>query len=141
MANPRRGEIEAIFDGQAYTLCLTLGALAELEHAFGASDLLALAERFEKGRIAASDALKIIASGLKGGGHTLTQDEVAELRTEGGAVGYIRIVAELLNATFGAEQSDQRTQSASAARGTSPRPRLAREDACHPPAPPLPGAR
>ena len=40
MANPRRGEIDAHFDGKPYTLCLTLGALAELEHAFGDADML-----------------------------------------------------------------------------------------------------
>jgi hypothetical protein len=31
-ANPRRGEIAAIIAGRDCTLCLTLGALAELEH-------------------------------------------------------------------------------------------------------------
>ena len=33
MANAHRGEIEATLGGKPYTLCLTLGALAELEHA------------------------------------------------------------------------------------------------------------
>jgi hypothetical protein len=37
MVNRHRGEIEAILDGKSYRLCLTLGALAELEHAFGRS--------------------------------------------------------------------------------------------------------
>jgi hypothetical protein len=39
MANRHRGEIEAVLDGRPRTLCLTLGALAELEAAFGAQDL------------------------------------------------------------------------------------------------------
>ena len=30
MVNPHRGEIEAVLGGVPYTLCLTLGALAEL---------------------------------------------------------------------------------------------------------------
>ena len=38
---------------QPFRLCLTLGALAELEAAFGDEDMLALATRFEKGRISA----------------------------------------------------------------------------------------
>ena len=46
MANRHRGEIAAVFDGRRFTLCLTLGALAELEHAFQAGDLVGLAERF-----------------------------------------------------------------------------------------------
>jgi hypothetical protein len=41
-ANRHRGEIEARFDGKPYRLCLTLGALAELEDAFAADDLGAL---------------------------------------------------------------------------------------------------
>ncbi len=48
MANARRGEIEAYLDGKTWKLCLTLGALAELEAAFGDEDMLALAQRFEK---------------------------------------------------------------------------------------------
>ena len=42
MANRHRGEI-AVLDGRERTLCLTLGALAELEASFGAEDLVALA--------------------------------------------------------------------------------------------------
>ncbi len=46
MANLHRGEIDAILDGQPLRLCLTLGALAELESTFGNDDMLAVAERF-----------------------------------------------------------------------------------------------
>ena len=52
MANKYRGEIDANLDGTGYVLCLTLGALAELESAFGSDDMLALAGRFSSGRIA-----------------------------------------------------------------------------------------
>ena len=51
MANRHRGEIEAEIGGARRTLVLTLGALAELESAFGADDLVALAERFGTGRM------------------------------------------------------------------------------------------
>jgi hypothetical protein len=71
MPNPHRGEIEARLDGRPYTLCLTLGALAELEHAFGHEDMLALAERFQSGRLSARDAQRIIAAGLRGAGHDI----------------------------------------------------------------------
>ena len=63
MVNRNRGEIEAILDGKSYRLCLMLGALAELKHAFGEDDMLAVAERFEAGRIAAQDAIRIIGAG------------------------------------------------------------------------------
>ena len=102
MVNPHRGEIEAVLGGRPFTLCLTLGALAELEHAFGESDMLALAERFQTGRISAGDALRIIGAGLRGAGHEIRDDDVAALSVPGGASGYVDIVARLLNATFGA---------------------------------------
>ena len=76
MANARRGEIAACFDGAEYTLCLTLGALAELEQAFGAGDLTQLVERFASGRLSAADLVTIIAAGLRGAGHEVTRAEV-----------------------------------------------------------------
>ena len=100
MANRHRGEIEAELGGETYTLCLTLGALAELESAYGDQDLIAIAERFETGRIGAGDAIRIIGAGLRGGGTKISNEAVAALQVAGGAAGYIGIVAELLTATF-----------------------------------------
>ena len=70
MANRHRGEISATLDGRERTLCLTLGALAELEAAFGADDLVALASRFESGRLSARDIVRIIGCGLRGAGES-----------------------------------------------------------------------
>ena len=67
MVNRHRGEIAAKFDGRDWTLCLTLGALAELEAAFEAEDLQALASRFSEGRLKATDLTQVIAAGLLGG--------------------------------------------------------------------------
>ncbi len=106
MVNRHRGEIEAVLDGRPYRLCLTLGALAELEDAFGADDMLALATRFEAGRLSARDALRIIAAGLSGGGNDLDADEIASMQAEGGAAGFVDIVSRLLNATFGPSASE-----------------------------------
>ena len=100
MPNKYRGEIEAELGGARRTLVLTLGALAELESAFGAADLVALAERFGSGRLSARDLVRIIGCGLRGAGETITDDEVAAMRTEGGAAGYVRIAADLIAATF-----------------------------------------
>lgn len=101
MVNPQRGEIEAALDGKPYRLCLTLGALAELEHALGDGDMLSLAERFEKGRLSAADAIRIIGAGLRGGGADIPDADVARMTAPGGAAGYVDIVARLLTATFG----------------------------------------
>ena len=80
---------------------LTLGALAELESTFGAEDMVALAERFEKGRMSARDAIRILGAGLRGAGSEISDEEVARLAAPGGAAGYVKIVSELLAATFG----------------------------------------
>ena len=101
MANRHRGEIEAEIGGARRTLVLTLGALAELEAAFGADDLVALTERFGSGRLKARDLIRIIAAGLRGAGESVTDDEVARMAVAGGAQGYVRIAAELIAATFG----------------------------------------
>jgi Phage tail tube protein, GTA-gp10 len=100
MANRHRGEIEAELGGQNYTLCLTLGALAEIEHAYGGEDLISIAERFETGRIKATDAIRVIGAGLRGSGYDFTDEEISKLSVAGGAAGYLRIVANLLKATF-----------------------------------------
>ncbi|GAA3855283.1 gene transfer agent family protein [[Pseudomonas] carboxydohydrogena] len=100
MANSHRGEIAAELGGKQRTLVLTLGALAELESAFGAADLMALAERFGTGRLSARDLVRIIAAGLRGAGETISDDEVAALRVENGVSGYVRIAADLIAATF-----------------------------------------
>jgi hypothetical protein len=105
MANKHRGEIDAEIGGARRTLVLTLGALAELESAFGAEDLVALAARFESGRLKARDLIVIIAAGLRGAGERVVDDDVAAMTVEGGVAGFARIAAELLAATFGGDSS------------------------------------
>lgn len=102
MPNRQRGEIAAELGEATFHLCLPLGALAELESAFGADGLVGLARRFEGGTVSAKDLLIIIGCGLRGAGHKIADAEVARMSTPGGAAGYVRIVAELLAATFGA---------------------------------------
>jgi len=103
MANRHRGEVEAVLDGQTFRLCLTLGALAELEAAFGDEDMLALAARFEKGRLSARDCVRVIGAGLRGAGYEIGDADVAAMQAARGAAGYVEIVAKLLRATFGGE--------------------------------------
>ena len=99
--NRHRGEIAATLDGVPRILCLTLGALAELETAFEVDDLGSLVERFSDGRISAGDAAVILAAGLRGGGTDATATEVTAMRLEGGAAAGVSLCAELLSATFG----------------------------------------
>ncbi|NIX76898.1 gene transfer agent family protein [Microvirga terricola] len=102
MANKRRGEVSLQLGSGCYTLCLTLGALAELEDAFGVQDLLALAERFSTGRLSSRDLLAILAVALRGGGHDVSDADVAALPLHDGIEPVAAAIADLLVATFGA---------------------------------------
>lgn len=101
-ANRHRGEVEAMIDGERRILCLTLGALAELETAFGVDSLADLAGRFASGRLKSADLTRILACGLRGGGNRLSDADVAEMAVDGGVAGAARVVGELLAVTFGA---------------------------------------
>ena len=101
-ANRRRGEIDAELDGRTYRLCLTLGALAELEAAYAADDLGALVERFSRGRLSATDMIRVIGAGLRGAGNAVSDDEVGAMRSDDGAAGFAAVVSDLLTTTFGA---------------------------------------
>ena len=110
MANAHRGEIEARLDDKTFRLCLTLGALAELETAFGDEDMLALASRFEKGRLSARDCVRIIGAGLRGAGYDIGDGPVGSMHADGGAAGFVDIVVRLLRATFGGETAQAAPQ-------------------------------
>lgn len=105
MPNPRRGEVAAVIDGRPVVLCLTLGALCELEAAFGVDDLVALGERFAAGRLSAHDLLRVFACGLRGGGTAMSDAEIAAVRIEGGLIGAATAVGELLAVTFGVDET------------------------------------
>ena len=64
--NRARGETSLSIDGQERRLCLTLGALAELESALDAPGLSALAERLQ--HFSAQDLLIVLGALLRGGG-------------------------------------------------------------------------
>lgn len=99
--NRRRGEVGGVLDGRERRLCLTLGALAELEDAFAVGDLGSLAERFAGGRMSARDITRIIGAGLRACGEDATDEEVAAMRHDDGIAGMASLAGELLAATFG----------------------------------------
>ncbi|WP_028033346.1 gene transfer agent family protein [Chelativorans sp. J32] len=103
--NRKRGEVAAKLDGRDYRLCLTLGALAELEAAFAAENLNQLVERFGTGKLSARDVIAIITAGLRGGGHEVSEDEVRRMQCDDGAAGFAQLVGDLLAITFGGDRS------------------------------------
>ncbi|MBB4041405.1 hypothetical protein GGR34_003082 [Microvirga flocculans] len=117
MPNRRRGEVALQLGEARYTLCLTLGALAELEEAFGVQDLMALAERFGAGRLSSRDLLTLLAVALRGGGHAMSDAEVASLPLHEGIEPVATALADLLAITFGggeASSNPPQPQSANA---------------------------
>ena len=99
--NRHRGEVGAVIDGRPYTLCLTLGALAELEDAFDVDDLGALTRRLGSGALSSRDIQRVVRAGLRGGGHAVDDETISEMRMDGGASGFAWLCAKLLEATFG----------------------------------------
>jgi len=100
MANPFAGEVEVTLDGVAHVARLTLGALAELEATLEEPSLIALAERFEGGRISGRDILAVIVAGLRGGGWQGRAEDLRCVDVAGGAAQAVRVAAELLVRAF-----------------------------------------
>ncbi len=75
MTNKVRGEVKFEVDGKEYNLCLTLGALAEIEEALGIEDFTKIEDHFKKPKI--KDIASILLALLHGGGHTdMTRDDL-----------------------------------------------------------------
>lgn len=75
MANGVRGEVVANLAGAERTLCLTLGALAEIETGLGVAGVAALAERLRS--LSARDLMVVLAALLRGGGEAVLADGLA----------------------------------------------------------------
>lgn len=100
MANPYRGEVDAVIDGAPATLRLTLGALAELEATLAAEGLVDLADRFDRGAMRTADVIAVLTAGLRGAGRPVSSDDVATMAVQGGAVGAARLAGRLLAVAF-----------------------------------------
>ena len=121
--NRRRGEVALQLGETRYTLCLTLGALAELEEAFGVQDLNALTERFGTGRLKSRDLLTLLGVALRGGGHAMSDADVANLPLHDGIEPVAAALADLLVMTFGGGEASSNpplSQEASASLTPSP---------------------
>lgn len=75
MTNGVRGEVTAELAGAERRLCLTLGALAEIETALGVEGFADLGERMR--RLSAGDLVAVLAALLRGGGEAEAARAVA----------------------------------------------------------------
>lgn len=105
MANPYRGEVALVVDGERHVARLTLGALAELEDQLGTGSLAALVARFEGADgPRAGDVLALVAAGLRGGGWRGGVGDLLSADIEGGVVEAARVAAQLLARAFAVQQ-------------------------------------
>ncbi|WP_233348613.1 GTA-gp10 family protein [Henriciella algicola] len=83
--------------GQKRVLCLTLGALAEIESAFGCASLADLQARMR--RLSAAELLQLVSILIKGGGEQIEPDGLARLNIQPAAAA--AAVAEAFRAGVG----------------------------------------
>ncbi len=67
--NGARGEVALIINGSERKLCLTLGALAEIETTFGCTSMAELQARLK--RLSAAELMQVLSALLNGGGETV----------------------------------------------------------------------
>jgi hypothetical protein len=94
--NQARGEVLLAIDGRACKLCVTLGALAELEAAFDINSFAELGERLA--HLTASDLLLVLAALTAGGGEAMSSAELARARIDPAAAA--GAVADAFRAAF-----------------------------------------
>ncbi len=75
--NGARGEVALSVDGHQRKLCLTLGALAEIETTLGCAELKELDLRMRA--LSAKDLIVVLAALLRGGGEDQIAAEIAGL--------------------------------------------------------------
>ncbi|WP_321491274.1 GTA-gp10 family protein [uncultured Hyphomonas sp.] len=88
--NAARGETSLMIGGEARRLCLTLGALAEIEAAFGCKRMAELDARLRS--LSAADLTLVLAALLRGGGEDQTAAGLGSADVSPGAAA--RAVAE-----------------------------------------------
>lgn len=99
LCNKARGEVVLAIDGRERRLCVTLGALAELEAAFDVVSFQELGERLAQ--ITAADLIVVLAALTAGGGDAMTTAELAAARIDPQRAA--SAVAEAFAAAFGDE--------------------------------------
>ncbi len=75
--NPQRGDVALEIEGEERRLCLTLGALAEIEAGLGCQSMKDLTARLKA--LSARDMMVVLAALLRGGGEDELAKRVAEL--------------------------------------------------------------
>ena len=107
MANPWRGEVALVVDGEPRVMRLTLAALAELEARLEAESLIELIGRFETGGFRVRDLIALLVAGLNGGGWQVSEAELVARMIDGGPLAAAEAAARLLKLTFTVPGEDE----------------------------------
>ncbi len=94
--NHARGEVLLAIDGRERRLCVTLGALAELEAALDVISLTQLSERLAQ--LTAADLVIVLAALVAGGGEAMSGGELMAARIDPRAAA--NAVAQAFQAAF-----------------------------------------
>lgn len=100
MTNKYRGCIAQDFNGFSYNLCLTLGALAELEEALNCQNISCLFKKFQEGYFSTQDIIKILGIALRAGGSDIQDKDIHKWPLDRGFLIYVNTVSRLLQETF-----------------------------------------
>ena len=94
MANPWRGEVELVVDGEPRRQRQPHRPRLEAE------SLIELIGRFEAGAFRVRDLIALIVAGLNGGGWRLSEAELMARTIDGGPLAAAEAAARLLKLTF-----------------------------------------
>ena len=103
MTNMHRAEVSVEIGGARHVLRLTLGALAEIEAAYGVADLQALGATLGTGRISARDLITLLAAAMRGGGAQLSDSAVGAMIGAEDLPQLVDAIARLFALSFGEE--------------------------------------
>lgn len=75
-AKKRRGETEFTADGVTYKLCMTLGAMDEIETIFELASITDLSEVFANNKVKVGQLIGLLGALIRGGGHDISDETV-----------------------------------------------------------------
>jgi hypothetical protein len=107
MTNTLRGAASFLIGGRKRILVLTLGALAEIEEQLGPDGLAGLARRLAEGKLSVSDALTVLAAGLRGAGEAMEREDLGRAIPAADVGHALNTAATLLAASFGEGSSSR----------------------------------
>ena len=103
MANKARGEQTVKVNGKEYTLCMTLGALADLEDNLNIKSIDKLGEKFSS-QPRAKDIIILLTALARGGGH----DDITDSTFRNVTIPEMKEIMSKIQGVMGAATEDEK---------------------------------